>query len=383
MIVLEHDAKELLAIQGVPVPGGIQLTQVPKYDPEQENERAGPWLVKPQVESLDRLPIADIAVAATRKEVAEASAALLGTEINGHRVNSVRVERQILADTTCVLSFSCDPIVPGVRVALAASDDATLPDIRQEDVAAPDPSAVVACVNRLSATLPENLRDPVAAAAAQLAPLYFGYEALQIEINPLVVLPDRSWLAGDVKMIIDECALFRHPELISMLERRDFAYDAVRRKRTFGIDYLVLDAAGDIGTFTTGQGLGALLIDEMRQRGLKPYNFLEADAAALIDTPASTVEAFHLLGAAKGLKAILVTVFEDSTDLTELAAVLAQSLAQTPDVTCPIVMRMTGPHADPAAALLRDAGPKIEFEATTDSAFARLAGITGVGAEPC
>ena len=184
-------------------------------------------------------------------------------------------------------------------------------------------------------------------------------------------------------MIIDECALFRHPELISMIERRDFAYDALRRKRTFGLDYLILDTAGNIGTFTTGRGLGALLVDEMRQNGLKPYNYLEADTAALIDNPASIVEAFRLLSTADSLKAILVTALEDDTNLTELAALLAQSLAQAPEMTCPIVLRLTGPNAEPAAALLRDVRPNIELEATTDSAFKRLSELTGPGAVSC
>lgn len=383
MIVLEHDAKELLAVQGVPVPGGIQLTQVPKYDPEQANEKAGPWLIKPQIESLDRILRDDIAVAATRKEVAEECGKLLGTQINGHRVNSVRVERQILSETTGFLRFSCDPMVPGVRVAVATDHDGGEPGEQSQDVAAPDPTAVVACVSRLATALPVPLRDPIIAAATQLAPLYFGYEALQIEINPLIILPDGSWVAGDVKMIIDECALFRHPELISMIERRDFAYDAVRRKRTYGLDYLVLDPAGDIGTLTAGHGLGALLVDDMRQHGLKPYNYLEADTAALIDTPASIVEAFRLLSVADGLKAILITALEDETSLTELAALLAQSLAQSPELTCPIILRLTGPSADAAGALLCDTRPNIELQETTDRAFDRLAVLTGSRAAQC
>lgn len=383
MIVLEHDAKELLAVQGVPVPGGIQLTQVPKYDLEQEDEQAGPWLIKPQVESLDRIAAADIAVAATRKAIADECGKLLGTQINGHRVNSVRVERQITSDTTGFLSFSCDPIVPGIRVAVAAGGDRRGTDTTSQEVAAPDPSAVVACVSRLAATLPETLRDPIVAAATQLAPLYFGYEALQIEIDPLVVLPDNTWVAGDVLMIIDECALFRHPELIAMIERRDFAYDAVRRKRTYGLDYLVLDPSGDIGTLTAGQGLGALLVDDMRQQGLKPYNYLEADAATLIDTPASIVEAFRLLSEADMLKAILITVLEDESDLAELTGLLAQSLAQTPDLTCPVVLRLTGPDAESGGALLGNLRPNIDMYTSTEEAFARLRELTGSEPAQC
>lgn len=383
MIVLEHDAKELLAIQGVPVPGGIQLTQVPKYDLEQENEQAGPWLIKPQVESLDRIPLADIAIAATRKEIADECGKLLGTEINGHRVDSVRVERQILSNTRGFLSLSCDPIVPGVRVAIAAREAGRAIGEQSQDVAAPDPTAVVACVTRLAANLPDTLRDPIVAAATQLAPLYFGYEALQIAIDPLVILPDNSWVAGDVMMIIDECALFRHPELISMIERRDFAYDAVRRKRAFGLDFLVLDGAGDIGTLTAGQGLGALLVDTMLQQGLRPFNYLEADAATLIDTPASIVEAFRLLSEAKNLKAALITVIEDETDLAELAGLFAQSLAQASELTCPIVLRLTGPNAEAAAALLRDVRPDVELHSSTESAFDRLADLTGSGSAQC
>ncbi len=383
MIVLEHDAKELLAIQGVPVPGGIQLTQVPKYDLEQENEKAGPWLIKPQVESLDRIPLADVAVATTRKEIADECGTLLGTQVNGHRVNSVRVERQILSDTHAFLSFSCDPIVPGIRVAVAAEGTSRGSGGPSQEVAAPDPTAVVACVSRLAADLPEPLRAPVIAAATQLAPLYFGYEALQIEIDPLIVLPDNSWVAGDVMMIIDECALFRHPELISMIERRDFAYDAARRKRTFGLDYLVLDTKGEIGTLTAGQGLGALLVDDMRQQGLIPYNYLEADTATLIDTPASIVEAFRLLSEATALKAVLITALEDESDLTELAGLFAQSLAQTPDLTCPVVLRLTGPNAESAGTLLRNVRPDIELHASTESAFARLGELTGSELAQC
>lgn len=383
MIVLEHDAKELLAVQGVPVPGGIQLTQVPKYDLEQENEKAGPWLIKPQVESLDRVPLTDIAVAATRKEIADECGKLLGTRINGHRVNSVRVERQILSETTGFLSFSCDPVVPGVRVAVAAESNPHGKAGPWQEVAAPDPTAVVACVSRLAADLSEPLRDAVVAAATQLAPLYFGYEALQIEIDPLVILPDNSWVAGDVMMIIDESALFRHPELISMIERRDFAYDAVRRKRTYGLDYLVLDSKGDIGTLTAGQGLGALLVDDMRQQGLTPYNYLEAHTATLIDTPASIIEAFRLLSEADALKAILITALEDDSDLTELTGLLAQSLAQTPELTCPIVLRLIGPNAEPAGALLRNVRPDIELHASAESAFARLGELTGSEAVQC
>lgn len=378
MIVLEHDAKELLAVQGFPVPGGIQLTQVPKYDNAEAEESSGPWLVKPQIASVDGIPPDRIILATTRREVADATAQLLGKRIANQTVHAVRVERRFESASAAYLGFICDPVASGVRVALesfdAAASGSNGTPHRQSETVAPDPNAVIACVNRLASGLPTGLRAPVIAAATQLAPLYFGYEALQLEIDPLRILSDGGWIAGDVRMIIDENALFRHPEIISMIERRDFAYHEVRRKRAHGIDHLVLNPGGTVGTIATGGGLASNVIDEIVRRGLLPYNYMEANPEVIAESTEALATSLGWLAEAKKLRVVLVTALDGVVDVTEFARRFSEAIALTPALTAPIVARFVGENAGEAEDILRSMPDRISFQRDYNGAFDSLPG---------
>lgn len=378
MIVLEHDAKELLAVQGFPVPGGIQLTQVPKYDNAQTEEDCGPWLVKPQIASVDGIPPDKIVLATTRREVADATAQLLGKRIANQTVHAVRVERRFESASDIYLGFICDPVASGVRVAVGSSD-APAPGSkgaphRQSETVAPDPNAVIACVNRLASALPPSLRSPVIAAATQLAPLYFGYEALQLEIDPLRILSDGDWLTGEVRMVIDENALFRHPEIVSIIERRDFAYHEVRRKRAHGVDHLVLNPDGAVGTIATGGGLASNVIDEIVRRGLLPYNYMEAKPEVIAESAETLAMSLGWLAEAEKLRVILVTALDGVVDVTEFAQRFSEAIAVTPSLTAPIVARFVGENAGAAEEILRSMPDRISFQRDYDGAFDSLPG---------
>ena len=93
MYLLEHDGKELLARQGVPVPAGKLLTSAD----DTGTLPAGPWIVKGQIAAGGRGKAGIIKKAATQKEVAEHTQAILGREVKGRTVESVRVEQQVAA----------------------------------------------------------------------------------------------------------------------------------------------------------------------------------------------------------------------------------------------------------------------------------------------
>ncbi len=54
-------------------------------------------------------------------------------------------------------------------------------------------------------------RASTAAAGRLIAEAFLDLDATLLELNPLLVLPDGSWLAGDVRMAVDETALPRQP----------------------------------------------------------------------------------------------------------------------------------------------------------------------------
>src|SRR5271167_4565242 len=53
---------------------------------------------------------------------------------------------------------------------------------------------------------------PVGAMLAKLYDLFVAEEATLVEVNPLIVTPDREVRALDAKVTLDGNALYRHPE---------------------------------------------------------------------------------------------------------------------------------------------------------------------------
>ena len=92
----------------------------------------------------------------------------------------------------------------------------------------------------------------LASAGTALAAMFLQRDAVLLEINPLFVASDGSWVAGDAKMVIDDNALGRQPEVSGLLEARSRAYAETYTKWKHGFDYVVVDSEGELGLLTTG-----------------------------------------------------------------------------------------------------------------------------------
>ena len=105
------------------------------------------------------------------------------------------------------------------------------------------------------------------------------YDALVVEINPLVRTPQGTYSALDSKVEIDDASLYRHSDLHSALEER-FPNPLERKGRQIGVTYVELD--GDIGIIASGAGLGMATMDIIGRR-FRPANFLETGGAITAD----------------------------------------------------------------------------------------------------
>src|SRR5205823_8502894 len=95
-----------------------------------------------------------------------------------------------------------------------------------EEVAAEDPDAIARVHidpllgfqdfhgRRLAfeAAVDADVVRPVGAMLAKLYEVFVEEEATLVEVNPLIVTPDRDVKALDAKVTLDGNALFRHPE---------------------------------------------------------------------------------------------------------------------------------------------------------------------------
>jgi succinyl-CoA synthetase beta subunit len=189
-----------------------------------------------------------------------------------------------------------------------------------------------------------------------------------------MLLSDGGWAVGDVRMAIDEGGLFRHPELLSMVERRDVAYADVRLRRRYGVDYRVIDPNGTVATLTAGGGYGAFLVDELKAEGLSAYNVMDAGLSALNESEETLDYLIDAFDAATASRCLLVAVVGDIVDLTAFAHRFAAALRKRPDFRLPVVARFVGAGAGAAGAVLEQAAPTSDVEPALETAIGRTAG---------
>lgn len=364
MLLFEHDAKELLAIQRVPVAGGIRLERVHRPKIEPSTDPSGPWVVKPQVLGGTPNLAAHVMTAGSQAEISTAAARLLNSKIDGRTVHCVWIERKFEARAQTSLRFECDPQGGGIRITLGPvvepASAQTAPAVGDQSIAVmPDPIAVIAGVNRLAASLRGAAHDCVVEAGKMLSPLYFGYEALLLEIAPLLLLQDGGWIVGDVRLAIDEKALFRHPELLSLVERHETAYRDIRERRRTGVCEHPIDAQGSVAAIAAGIGHGSFLIDELKERGLSPYCLMETTVPALNDSEEAVVHILDRLDAIPSVHCSIASIAGDMVDLPRAARHFATAVSGRSERPQPVFLRLIGDDATEAEDILRQSAPSI------------------------
>jgi succinyl-CoA synthetase beta subunit len=370
MYLLEHDAKELLAASGIPVPPGALFSTSDRVDAA--HLPPGPWVVKGQIAAGGRGKAGIIRKAASTAEVEMLTREIVGRGVGGKRVQSVRVEQQVTGVEEAYIGLLVDPVAAGVRVIVSETggvDVEALPHhaIRAETVAA-DVDSIAACVDRLTAGMRAHKAAALRTAGARLAALFVEREAVLIEINPLFVRADGTWVAGDAKIVTDDSALERQPELRALLDKRSAAYAEVALKCAHGFDYVVVDPLGEIGLLTTGAGLSMMLIDELRAAGLKPFNFLDIRTGGFRGETTRLVKVLQWLGEAPRVKVVLINIFAGITDLGEFSKLLVAAIAEAPALKVPVVARLVGNGLAAATDVLAQAG--IAVHTDLDAALA-------------
>jgi succinyl-CoA synthetase beta subunit len=355
MFLLEHDAKSLLALHGAPAPAGVLLDGA-EFDAAQLPP--SPWVVKAQIAAGGRGKAGLIRTANSREELQSHLCAIVGATHKGMTVRACRVESQVTNVEEAYLSFMLEPVTAGVHIMLAAQGGveiealAETPGALKSAVVAPEIGALTAKINELTHGLAPHLARALDSAGAELARVFLAAELSLLEINPLFVRPDGSWLAGDAKIVTDDNAIFRQPHLRALLDNRAAAYPEAHRKEQFGCDYVVVDPAGEIGLLTTGAGLSMMLIDELRALGLKPYNFLDVRTGGLRGDPARLVSVLEWIAEGPRVRVLFVNIFAGITDLDEFARLLIEAFARVPQLKVPIVARLVGTGLDAAREFL-------------------------------
>jgi succinyl-CoA synthetase beta subunit len=175
--------------------------------------------------------------------------------------------------------------------------------------------------------------------------LFDEREATLIEINPLVLKTDGQWECLDAKIQLDDNALFRQPENLTLRDPSQEDPQEVQASQ-FGLNYVALE--GDIACLVNGAGLAMATMDLIHHFGGQPANFLDVGGGA---RPDQIREAFRILLNDPKVRGIFVNIFGGILRCDLIAhGILEAATTLSPSV--PIVVRLQGTNAREACSLL-------------------------------
>ena len=180
---------------------------------------------------------------------------------------------------------------------------------------------------------------------------YVNSDSSLFEINPVLKTSDDKILAVDAKVSIDDNALFRHKDYLSLRDVREENPIEVEAGEV-GLNYVDLD--GNVGCMVNGAGLAMATMDLIKQAGGDPANFLDVGGTA----DAARVEtAFRLILKDPNVKAILVNIFGGIVRCDRVAQGIVDAYKNLGDaINVPIIVRLQGTNADIAKQLIDSSG---------------------------
>ena len=170
-----------------------------------------------------------------------------------------------------------------------------------------------------------------------------------LEINPLALTRDGRLIALDCKMVVDDNALARQPQLADWADDTQ-SDDKEVAAHAAGLNYIALD--GDIGCLVNGAGLAMATMDLIRLNGGKAANFLDVGGGA---TAATVARALGIILSDEAVKAILVNIFGGIMRCDTIAEGIITAIREV-GVRVPVIVRLEGTNVELGKAMLRDSG---------------------------
>jgi succinyl-CoA synthetase beta subunit len=201
---------------------------------------------------------------------------------------------------------------------------------------------------------------------------FINCDAQLLEINPVLKTSDDRVLAVDCKIVLDDNALFRHPELAVM---RDITEeDPVEVEAgSYNLNFVKLD--GNVGCMVNGAGLAMATMDIIKLSGGSPANFLDVGGNA----NAKTVEAgFRIILKDPAVKAILINIFGGIVRCDRVATGVVDAYKATGKIIVPVIVRLQGTNAEEAKKIIDDSGLSVYSAVTFTDAAAKVREVLGV-----
>jgi succinyl-CoA synthetase beta subunit len=357
--LFEYEAKNILANHSVPVPKG-GLASEPRQAREIAAQLKMPVVVKAQVLVAGRGKAGGILFANSLEETERKAQKLLGMQIKGIAVKSVWIEEKIQVKRELYFGLTTDRFRK--RYVIIASGIGGM-DI--EEVASKTPQKVISTpIDPDFGFHPFQAREiaqRIGYSGAKLTELGkileklyiigMNYDAELVEMNPLVEDTDGKFLAADARLIVDDNALFRHPEYKKRLLEGESEFSPQELEAAKNdLAYVKLD--GNIGIIGNGAGLVMATLDTIQYFGGKPANFLDVGGGAQSE---KTAVAIRIVLSDPKVRVVFINILGGITRCDEVAHGILEAKEKL-GIKKPMVIRLVGTNEQEGKRILTDAG---------------------------
>ncbi len=381
--LFEYQSKKILKEAGIPVPEG-EAASTPE-EARSIAERLGrPVVVKIQAWVTGRAKLGGIKFADTPVQAEEAARSLLGMKVGSFTVDRVLVEEKLAVKNECFAGIVIDDARKEPLLIFSPVGGSGV-----EEIASRTPGRIVrqpvdlrlgitenaAYQAVLQSGLPPKTSGPVAAVLAKLYAVARSHDARSAEINPLVLTRDDRAVAADCHMVIDDYAVFRHPEMgieiarefdrppteletiAYKVEEKDYrgTFYFLQMSETFG------EGETFIGFHGAGGGGSMMSMDAVLARGFKLANYCDTSG----NPPASKVyRAAKIILSQPGIKGYFASGSGVASQEQYHSARGLVKAFQEEKIDIPAVIRLGGNFEEKACeilhAYLRDKGHRVE-----------------------
>jgi succinyl-CoA synthetase beta subunit len=303
----EYQSKRLLRESGVRVPDGDVATTA--AEARSIAERIGaPVVLKIQVWTTGRAALGGIQFADTPREAEEKAGPLLGMKVRNYVVDKVLVERRLEITAEYFAGLVMDDALKCPLLVFSSVGGTGVEEIAREhpDKIVSRPIDVLAGLREFEARNLVRRAGIAGGTGLQLAELLTrlynvarAYDARSAEINPLVLAADGFVYAADCHLVVDDYAVYRHPELgieiarefdrpPTELEKIAYKVEEKDYRGTFYFFQMVDQVSGEgltIGFHGAGGGGSMMSMDAVLNRGFKLANYCDTSG----NPPASKV----------------------------------------------------------------------------------------------
>ena len=361
----EYQSKELFSKVGIPILNGKVASNAQQAKEAAQQLQGNQWVIKAQIHAGGRGKAGGIQIANSLDEVEGIATKLLGsrlvtkqTDPSGLPVNLVYIETGTDINHELYLSLVIDrnkeswtfisSSEGGMDIEIVAEQHPeNIMNYTINPVSGIDETQLESMFNKL--LLNKELKEQFISITKAIFKLSQTVDASLIEINPLIVDQNNNLVALDAKIVVEDNALFRQPELNGL---RDDSQEDIFEKRASENDLSYVSLGGDIACLVNGAGLAMATMDLIKIHGGQPANFLDVGGGA---TAERVTAAFELILENPNVKAILVNIFGGIVRCDVIAEGIINAIKKT-HLSLPIIVRLEGTNVESGKLKLMESG---------------------------